>query len=109
MKIQNVCWVCWQLYWKIWYKQIGVWKGNCDICWKYTHCAAPRDFDYLPNLPKKHKKPEMQIISQDEFWGLVWWHELSAWMKYCSTKPDDSDRQKERDNFKYLYSNWKLW
>lgn len=58
---------------------------------------------------KKHKKPEMQVISQDEFWELVWWGELSAWMKYCSTKPDNSDRQKERENFKYLYSNWKLW
>lgn len=109
MEIQNVCWKCWQKYWKIWFKQIWANKTNCDICWKYTYCAAPRDFDYLPDLPKKHKKPKMEVISQDELWEMFWGSELSAWMKYCSTKPNDSDRQKERDEFKHLYSSWKLW
>lgn len=107
--IHNICLDCGEKYGEYKWGHVWVWWANCDICWKYTVCCAPSDYKYLKKIPKKIKKPEIQIISQDKFWELIGWNQLSERMKYCSTKPDDSDREKERDNFKYLYSNYKLW
>ena len=43
----NVCFDCGRVYWELKPRPIWVWEAKCDICWKDTMCAAPRDFNYF--------------------------------------------------------------